>query len=76
VLIGSNQTPLEMLLDTGAGNSWVMGSMCTSTPCTQHNTFGPDDSTTYNALDGESFSVQYGTGSVSGILANDTISGT
>lgn len=74
MLIGSNQTPIEMLLDTGAGNSWVMGSMCTSTPCTQHKTFGPADSTTYTPLDGDSFSVQYGTGSVSGTLANDTIS--
>ena len=63
-----------MLLDTGAGNSWVMGSSCTSVPCTQHSTFGPDDSQTYTPLDGESFSVDYGTGQVSGTLANDTIS--
>ena len=74
MLIGSNDTPMEMLLDTGAGNSWVMGSMCTSVPCTEHSTFGPDDSQTYTPLDGDSFSVQYGTGDVSGTLANDTIS--
>jgi len=74
VLIGSNETPLEMLLDTGAGNSWVMGSTCTSVPCTEHSTFGPEDSQTYTPLDGESFSVQYGTGDVSGTLANDTFS--
>lgn len=74
MLIGSNNTPLEMLLDTGAGNSWVMGSSCTSVPCTQHSTFGPDDSQTYTPLDGESFAVDYGTGQVSGTLANDTIS--
>lgn len=74
MLIGSNNTPLSMLLDTGAGNTWVMGSMCTSTPCTQHSTFGPSDSQTYTPLDGTSFSVQYGTGQVSGTLANDTFS--
>lgn len=73
VLVGSNGTPLEMLLDTGAGSSWVMGSMCTAKPCTQHKTFGPDDSDTYTPLDGEWFSVQYGTGQAGGLLANDTI---
>lgn len=74
VLVGSNNTPLEMLLDTGAGNSWVMGSMCTSKPCTEHSTFGPDDSETYKLVKGETFEVQYGTGKVKGMLANDTIS--
>lgn len=62
-----------MLLDTGAGNTWVMGSDCISTPCSTHNTFGPADSKTYVPLVGESFSVAYGTGNVSGAVANDTI---
>jgi hypothetical protein len=51
-----------------------MGSMCTSAPCYTHNTFGPADSQTYISLPGEYFDVTYGTGSVSGLLANDTIS--
>jgi hypothetical protein len=74
VLVGSENTPRYMLLDTGAGTSWLMGSMCTSPACKNHNTFGPTDSKTYDLLPGGSFSIGYGTGQVSGLLANDTIS--
>lgn len=60
-----------MLLDTGAGTTWVMGSGCESTACSMHNSFGPDDSKTYTKTD-KSFSISYGTGQVAGDLAKDT----
>lgn len=62
-----------MLIDTGAANTWVMSSDCTAKPCTVHNTFGKDDSTTLVETD-EQFNVTYGTGSVAGTVVNDTIS--
>ncbi|KAK3946387.1 aspartic peptidase domain-containing protein [Diplogelasinospora grovesii] len=70
---GSSQKPLYMLLDSGAGTTWVMGSTCQSAACTMHNTFGPADSKTLQPST-KSFSIAYGSGSVSGQLAQDDIS--
>ncbi|KAH6897427.1 aspartic peptidase domain-containing protein [Thelonectria olida] len=69
--IGSKQKKLYMLVDTGAGSSWVMGSDCTSDACGLHTTFGSDDSTTLEKSS-EPFSIAYGSGKVSGSLAKDT----
>lgn len=70
---GSEGKSLYMLVDTGASTTWVMGSGCTSEACTQHNTFGPNDSNTYKDT-GENYSVQYGSGEVSGHVVSDSIS--
>ncbi|KAI8634169.1 aspartic peptidase domain-containing protein [Xylariaceae sp. FL1651] len=72
VKFGSGSKSLYMLLDTGASTTWVMGSSCTSNACTKHNTFGPDDSKTYNDT-GKSYSVEYGTGSVRGTIVEDAM---
>jgi hypothetical protein len=73
VEFGSDGKPLYMLLDTGASTTWVMGSSCASKACTMHNTFGPDDSKTFNDT-GKSYSVEYGTGSVRGTIVEDKMS--
>ena len=61
-----------MLLDTGASQTWVMGSTCTSEPCTNHNSFGAVNSTTFETAEGN-WSVKYGSGSCSGGFGNDTL---
>ncbi|KAL6695558.1 aspartic peptidase domain-containing protein [Trichoderma pleuroticola] len=71
-LLGSEKTKLYMLLDTGAGSSWVMGTDCTSQACSLHDSFGPDDSSTLKSSS-KDFSIAYGSGSVSGSLFTDTI---
>ncbi|PFH56776.1 hypothetical protein XA68_16024 [Ophiocordyceps unilateralis] len=52
-----------MLLDTGAGSSWVMGPGCTDQACSMHSTFGPGDSDTFHDT-AEEFNVSYGSGMV------------
>lgn len=69
---GSSAKPLYMLLDTGAGTTWVMGSDCKADACTMHNTFGPSDSKTFTDTK-ETFSISYGSGKVAGELAKDTL---
>ncbi|KAL6831994.1 aspartic peptidase domain-containing protein [Trichoderma camerunense] len=71
-LLGSGKTKMYMLLDTGAGSSWVMGTDCTSQACSLHDSFGPDDSSTLKSSS-KDFSIAYGSGSVSGSLVTDTI---
>ncbi|KAL6400801.1 Aspartic-type endopeptidase ctsD [Ilyonectria robusta] len=71
VEIGSKKKTMYMLIDTGAGSSWVMGSDCGSDACSMHNLFGPSDSDSLKTST-EAFSIAYGSGKVSGKLATDT----
>ncbi|EMR66519.1 putative aspartic-type endopeptidase protein [Eutypa lata UCREL1] len=73
VKFGAEEKPLYMLLDTGASTTWVMGHDCESDACTKHDSFGPDDSSTFKDT-GSSFSIMYGTGEVSGNLVTDSMS--
>ena len=70
---GSSGKSMNMLVDTGAANTWVMGEECPSKACIAHNTFGPADSETLQSTD-TPWTVTYGTGKVSGIVVNDTVS--
>jgi hypothetical protein len=72
VQFGSEAKPLYMLMDTGASTSWVMGSGCSSVACATHDSFGPDDSSTYVDT-GSEYSVRYGTGDVSGHMVTDSL---
>jgi len=69
---GSKKKPMHMLIDTGASSTWLMGSSCPSEACNRHDTFGPADSTTYNAST-ETFKLNYGTGNVTGNWVQDTV---
>lgn len=72
VQVGSSNTPLYMLFDTGAGTTWVMGSKCSSDPCALHDSFDISKSTTAKDLK-SNFSVNYGSGSVKGPTIEDSI---
>lgn len=72
VQLGSKRQQLYMLLDTGAGSSWVMGSGCKDKACAQHDTFDYAASDTFHATS-QDFSVTYGSGSVQGNLSSDRL---
>ncbi|KAL9617998.1 MAG: hypothetical protein Q9160_007246 [Pyrenula sp. 1 TL-2023] len=72
IQFGSSKKPIYMLLDSGAANTWLMGTDCSSDPCRTHNTFGKTDSKTLQISD-KTWDVTYGTGQVSGDVATDTI---
>lgn len=63
---------MHLLVDTGASNTWVMASDCNSEACAAHNTFGKEHSASLNVSQDE-FNLTYGTGSVSGLTATDTL---
>ena len=46
---GTSDKVYQLLIDTGATESWVMGSSCESEACSLHTTLGPEDSTTLEA---------------------------
>ncbi|KAJ4357632.1 uncharacterized protein N0V89_002208 [Didymosphaeria variabile] len=72
VTFGSSKEEYHLLLDSAASNTWVMGQDCTADACGKHNTFGEGDSDTLKT-NSKTFSITYGTGSVSGTTAEDTI---
>ncbi|XP_060117795.1 pepsin A-like [Heteronotia binoei] len=70
--IGTPPQQFVVLFDTGSSNLWVPSVYCSSEACSNHNRFNPQQSSTYQATS-ESLSVTYGTGSMTGFLAYDTV---
>ncbi|PHH91811.1 hypothetical protein CDD83_10234 [Cordyceps sp. RAO-2017] len=73
VHVGSKGKMMYMLLDTGAGSSWLMGSDCSEKACAVHNRLGTADSDTLRIAP-KNFSVSYGSGTVEGKIASDNLS--
>lgn len=71
VKIGSDQAPFRLLVDSGSADTWVPSTKCTV--CSNKSQkLGKSTSSTFRAVD-EKFSIQYGTGDVSGTLAKDSL---
>ena len=71
--VGTSSKTFYLLLDSAASNTWIMSSTCTTQACAVHNTLGPSDSTSLQINSAQEFSVTYGSGSVSGDVATDTL---
>ncbi|CAD6907031.1 unnamed protein product [Tilletia controversa] len=71
IQIGSNQKPFRMLVDSGSADTWVASSTCTACG-TKHQRLGADASTSFKPSSNK-FTITYGTGSVSGMLAHDDV---
>ncbi|XP_074852112.1 pepsin A-like [Carettochelys insculpta] len=72
ISIGTPAQDFTVIFDTGSSNLWVPSVYCSSAACSNHNKFNPDDSSTYRSAN-ENLSIQYGTGSMTGILGYDTV---
>nr|XP_004663588.2 cathepsin E [Jaculus jaculus] len=73
ISIGSPPQNFTVIFDTGSSNLWVPSVYCTSQACKTHPVFHPSQSDTYSEV-GTSFSIQYGTGSLTGIIGQDQVS--
>jgi hypothetical protein len=71
VQVGEAQQPFYMLLDTGASNTWIMGSDCKSDACHLHDTFDPSSSKSWRTAN-KGFTIQYGSGNLMGSVGQDT----
>ncbi|CAO2607411.1 Pgc, partial [Lemmus lemmus] len=72
ISIGTPPQNFLVLFDTGSSNLWVPSVYCQSEACTTHTCFNPNKSSTYYT-EGQTFFLQYSTGSLTGFFGYDTL---
>lgn len=70
ISVGTPPQAFQVIFDTGSSNLWVPGSKCAN--CGSHPLFKESESSTFKA-NGTIFKVQYGSGPVSGIVSEDSL---
>ncbi|XP_061263622.1 pregnancy-associated glycoprotein 1-like [Bos javanicus] len=72
ITIGTPPQEFLVVFDTGSSDLWVPSDFCTSPACSKHFRFRHLQSSTF-WLTNKTFSIEYGSGTMEGIVAHDTV---
>jgi hypothetical protein len=70
--LGMPPQRFEVIFDTGSSDLWVTSTKCMSVLCAPKDKYDSTKSKTY-AANGTVFSIEYGSGPVSGFISSDTL---
>jgi len=70
--IGTPGQNFNVQVDTGSSDLWIPGLGCNATACLNHTRFDTTKSATFQTA-GQNFSIQYGEGYMTGIVAQDLV---
>jgi hypothetical protein len=72
IQIGTPPQNFTVIYDTGSSDLWIPSANCTDAACNDKHRYNSSLSRTYK-FDNRTFSIQYGSGAVSGVMSKDSV---
>ncbi|XP_043308300.1 pregnancy-associated glycoprotein 2-like [Cervus canadensis] len=73
ITIGTPPQEFSVIIDTSSSDLWVSFIHCQAPSCSKHLRYNPKTSSSFQSDEGKPIKLSYGSGSITGVLATDTV---